>query len=230
MSRPRIGITGPDRGQNLTKLCLWLGIAIHGGNPVRLRPSRAEPAVPLDGLLVAGGVDVDPLRYGQERKNNYKYDEPRDTMETAWLQKMLAAGKPVLGVCRGAQLLNVILGGTLYMDIRLVYDKARYPGGLISKIFARKWIYIVEGSRLETLLGGRRAKVNSLHRQSLNRIGAGLAVTAQEQNTIVQGVESTEAGRFILGVQWHPELMLHNARQRRIFRAFVDACRVQSLS
>ncbi len=224
MRRPRIGITGPDRGQGLTKCCLWLAIFMHGGRPVRLRPSWPEPQKALDGLVVAGGVDVDPLRYGQERKVAYKYDEPRDVMESAWLQRMLAAQKPILGVCRGAQLLNVVLGGTLYMDIRLVYDKARYPGGLISKIVARKWIYIVEGSRLETLLGGRRAKVNSLHRQSLNRMGVGLKVTAQEHNTIVQGVESIYPERFILGVQWHPELMLHSARQRRIFKAFIKAC------
>lgn len=225
MNRPSIGITGPDHGQNLTKFCLWLAVLLHGGNPVRLRPSRPEPQRVLDGLVIAGGVDVDPLRYGQERKVNYHYDEPRDLMESAWIERMLAAKKPILGICRGAQLLNVVLGGTLFMDIRLVYDKARYPGGLISKILARKWIYIVEDSRLAIIFGTRRVRVNSLHRQSLNRVGRDLVITAQEHNTIVQGVESTDPDRFILGVQWHPELMLHSARQRRIFYAFIRACK-----
>lgn len=225
MTRPLIGITGPDHGQQLTKVCLWLAVLLQGGRPVKLRPALPLPQVELDGLIVAGGVDVDPHRYGQERKVNYAYDEPRDRLEAGLIQLMLDKKRPILGICRGAQLLNIVLGGTLYMDIRLVYDRAKYPGGLISKIVARKWIYLTEGSRLRELLGRKRVRVNSLHRQSLHAIGTGLVVTAQEANTIVQGVEATDRSRFVFGVQWHPELMQHEARQRGLFKALIAASR-----
>lgn len=219
--RPLIGVTGPDHRLFLSWWFIRLSLALAGARMVRLTPSRPHDDAVLDGLIVSGGTDVDPLLYGKARKEKYRYLPARDAMETQWIRRAMEARMPLLGICRGVQLINVVRGGTLHLDIKLVCETARYPNSIWRKIFARKPVLIHEDSLLAKLFGVRETLVNSLHRQSLDVIGQGLTVTAWERNTIVQAVEGTDPQHFLLGVQWHPEFMISSAKQRRVFARFV---------
>lgn len=223
LNRPLIGVTGPDRGHRLSWHCIRAAVALAGGRMVRLTPRKPRHHLPVRALIISGGGDVDPQRYGKERKHHYTYDHGRDALETAWVERAMERKLPLLGICRGAQLINVCLGGTLHLDIKLVCETAHYPDTILSKVFARKPVVLEEGSMLEAIFRCEVAMVNSLHRQSLEHIGRGLTVTAREENGIIQAVEGTDPGQFLLGVQWHPEFMLNVARQRHIFAALVRA-------
>ena len=125
---------------------------------------------------------------------------------------------PVLGICRGAQLINVYFKGTLYEDINTFYyeEPNRYS------IFPVKKIYIKPGSKLAEILGVRELRVNALHHQAVKKAGEDIEIVAQEANKVVQGIESA-AKKFVVGVQWHPEYLVQKKRQRRIFKALVEA-------
>ena len=223
--RPRILITGPNDGHRLSWWCITLSLWIAGARVLRATTNRPQEDASVQGILISGGTDVLPERYGAQRKQNYQYDEPRDAVETAWITRAFAEKIPLLGICRGVQLMNVCRGGTLYMDIKLVCETARHPGGMWSKIFIRKPILVKDGSKLARWFRVPALMVNSLHSQSLAKIGDGLQVTAWEENNIVQAVEGTDPTHFLLGVQWHPEFMLLAGRQRRVFRKFVAAAK-----
>ena len=229
--KPLVGITGPDFGPDFGMLILWMfticSVWLAGGRVKLLRPSHPHFTCNLDALIIMGGGDVDPLLYGRTRKMGYRYDSGRDELELRWIARALTRKIPILGICRGAQILNVALGGTLYMDIKLVCDTARYPGGIISKIFVRKDVNLLPDCRLAAIMGAAQLRVNSLHRQSLDAVGAALRVVGWEANGIVQAVEADPEQKggdhFAIGVQWHPELMIHASRQRRIFKALIEA-------
>jgi putative glutamine amidotransferase len=127
---------------------------------------------------------------------------------------------PVLGICRGAQMINVFLGGSLHESIYAVYSGIpRLHSPLASKL-----IEIVPRSILHGLLGSERERVNALHHQSINLLGAGLSIVACDEYGIVQAIERP-GDPFLLGVQWHPEFMLFNRRQQRLFAAIAEAAR-----
>jgi putative glutamine amidotransferase len=218
---PLIGVTGADLNHHLSWWFIAANLRLAGARMLCISPKHPHYNTPLDGLIVSGGRDIDPVLYGKQPKTNYFYDRERDTLEMTWINHALENRIPLLGICRGAQMLNVCLGGTLYMDIKLVCETAKYPNTVWSKVFARKPVAIREGSALHTLVGREAARVNSLHRQSLENIGKGLTVTAWEENRIVQAVEGEEYGNFLIGVQWHPEFMIHSRTQRRFFRRLV---------
>lgn len=230
LNRPLIGVTGPDKGHWLSWHCIRASITLAGGRMVRLTPKRPRYHLPLDGLIISGGGDVDPTHYGKERKHHYTYDPARDELEMRWVHEAMTHRLPLLGICRGAQLINICLGGTLYLDIKLVCETAQYPDTILSKVFARKPVVIEENSLLGRIFQSEVAMVNSLHRQSLEVIGQGLTVTAREENGIVQAVEGTDPEHFLLGVQWHPEFMLNTKKQRLIFRTMLSYIRQTRLS
>lgn len=219
--KPLIGVTGPDRNHRMSWNFLRACITLAGGEMLPLTPSDPRFPTPLQGLIISGGIDIDPTLYGRERKRDYPYNPSRDTLEMRWATQALEHGTPLLGICRGSQMLNVCLGGTLHLDIKLICESAHYPHTIWSKVFARKPVVTKEGSMLREILGSEVLRVNSLHRQSLDEIGAGLTVTAWEENSIVQAVEGGDPHRFLLGVQWHPEFMINAARQQRIFHALL---------
>jgi putative glutamine amidotransferase len=176
-----------------------------------------------DGLLLTGGTDVDPHRYGQEPTEKcQKPDKPRDEAEFRLLEAYLPTGKPTLCVCRGEQLLNVHFGGTLHQDIQDIQvvkhrvSKAPNKGVHGIKIYPK--------TLLSRILGEEPAKVNSLHHQAVDRLGPGLKVSAVSDDGFVEAVE-VFLHPFCLGVQWHPENMSKtDPRQQKIFDAFVKAC------
>ena len=186
-------------------------IAAAGGLPVHL-PFRVDAHAAMDrmdALVLTGGTDVDPARYGAAVPcaTTPPLDPARDAVELALLDAALQRGRPVLAICRGLQLLNVSRGGTLHAHL------ANHPGGV------RHDVAIEPGSALAALYGATTS-VNSLHHQSVDRIGRDLVITARAPDGVVEGVELP--GVALLGVQWHPEQM---DGPQPVFGWLVDAAR-----
>lgn len=217
MSRPLIGITTSDRKSRLAWWFDWFAVWRHGGHPLRLSPDRARPAR-LDGLIIGGGDDIQAHLYDAELQLDVRVDPRRDELELSLLECFIPRGTPVLGICRGAQLINVHLGGTLDPDIYSTH------AGLKRRrtVLPRKTVDITPQSRLHRLLGVRWCRVNSLHHQAVHRAGDGVAIVARDRDGLVQGIESRRHD-FLLGVQWHPEWLIFNRPQQRLIRALVNA-------
>jgi gamma-glutamyl-gamma-aminobutyrate hydrolase PuuD len=211
-----------------------------GGLPVTLAqlPEGIDAALQeLDAIVLAPGRDIEPERYGQERHPLLAPTEPRrDAFELELTRAALERGLPLLGICRGAQMLNVALGGTLAQDVSLLADghpsdpgwarwkevEAASLHGAPAPAHPRHEIEIVAGSILATALGMTRIAVNSFHHQAVDRLGEGLVVTAAGEDGIVEAIEL--AGRLALGVQW--ELQEEYRSDRRflgVFEWFVAA-------
>jgi putative glutamine amidotransferase len=218
--RPLIAVTGPRRGALAPRYLVALGIRLAGGRPLHLDPERNAHAGPLDGIVITGGHDIEPVLYAAAPEVEAKYDTARDAFESFMIDEALESGIPVLGICRGAQLLNVRMGGDLYQELRSrrVRTSNRWT------IFPLKTLLVETDTELHRLLGTARSRINSLHNQGIDSLGEGLRVCGRDLDGIVQAVEAPRRG-FVLGVQWHPEFLLFSRRQRRIFRALVDAAR-----
>jgi putative glutamine amidotransferase len=197
-----------------------------GGIAVLLPPQPVDAAIAgrvldgLDGLIITGGKDVDPARYGQQP--HPATDEPRrdrDAWEDALLTAAIDRGLPFLGICRGAQLLNVALGGTLHQHLPDVVGSLRYSQG--GGMFARNEVAVEPGSRLGALLG-ESLEVKSYHHQAIDELAPGLVVTARTDDGTVQAVE-VEGSSFGMAVQWHPEE--DAAEDARLFAGLVDAAK-----
>jgi putative glutamine amidotransferase len=231
--KPRVGVSAcffhadPQRAVFKGKTLLYaeesmLAWLMSGGVvPVLLPRASGDVTVEelvsgVEGLVLEGGSDVAPQSYGQEpARPEWSGDAPRDRYEIELVRAFLRAGKPVLGVCRGAQVLNVALGGSLFQDIETLH-----PGHRVH----RDWkvydqlaheIAIEPGSRLERWYAGapRPARVNSVHHQGLDRLGRGLTVEARSvPDGVVEAVRYDDGtGVFAYGVQWHPEFIFGGA-------------------
>lgn len=187
--------------------------------------TRYCPEVDLsfDGLLLTGGGDVDPARYGQPNEGSMTPDPDRDRTELALVNAYLDAGKPILGICRGCQILNVALGGTLVQDLgeHLNLFHRRITADKVHPIRAQ------EGSLLHTLYGAA-LPVNSAHHQAVDAPGAGVVITAHSESGVAESIELP--GRPVLGVQFHPERMTgahlrpDTANGAAIFQWFLAQC------
>lgn len=172
------------------------------------------------GIIIGGGDNIEPTHYGAVGDGLAEYDVERDHFEIDILKRALDTNVPVLGICRGAQLINVVMGGTLYQDLRPL--RRRTPNR--NSAFPVKDAHLVAGSFLETCLKTRTIRVNSLHHQAVERLAAQLRVCARDSDGFVQGIESP-AHRFLVGVQWHPEYLPYKRAQRKLFRAFAESVR-----
>lgn len=164
----------------------------------------------LDGLLVPGGVDIDPVVYGAAPHELLgRIDPPRDITEITMTRWALEDGTPFLGLCRGMQVLSVALGGTLWQDLtaeRPGSEKHDYfPSGGFSRDFLAHSVDVQRGTRLALALGSGTISVNSMHHQGVRELGTGLVATAIASDGLIEGVEVSGAG-FAVGVQWHPEM------------------------
>jgi putative glutamine amidotransferase len=175
------------------------------------------PSVPVQGIVIGGGDDIEPEHYGGEPVPRRRYDLERDRFEIAMIQQALAANIPTLGICRGAQLINVVAGGSLYQDIRPL--RRITPNR--RSITPVKWVDLDPGSRLIAALNHAAFRVNSLHEQAIERVGEGLSVIGRDRDGFVQAIEGQYG--FLLGVQWHPEYLPYRQEQRKLFRLFADA-------
>jgi putative glutamine amidotransferase len=202
-----------------------------GGVPV-LIPMLDDPGLleslfdHLDGLLLSGGVDLQPrLYHEQPRPYLGEVDERLDEMELFLVQHALQQNMPILGICRGMQLLNVALGGTLYQDIT-----AQCPGSMehchrkLQRNMLTHNVYIEEGSRAEQIFGSNEIRINSLHHQAANEPGPGVRITGRAEDGIAELLE-VPSYRFVFGIQGHPEeLYTTEQSAARLFAAFIQAC------
>ncbi len=231
-SRPRIGLTlDADEARRRYELRSSYVDAVlaAGGLPILL-PHAAEAAAAylalLDGLVVTGGAfDVPPELYGEPRRKQCGPLKPeRTAFEKDLLEAALAARMPVLGVCGGMQLMNVVRGGTLYQDLAadagLSGHEQRAPKDVPSHEAA-----IVPGTHLAALVGAETVRVNSTHHQAVKDPGAGVLVSARAPDGVVEAVELPDLP-FAIGVQWHPEAAArHDPRHAAIYRGLVQAAR-----
>ena len=182
-----------------------------------------------DGLILGGGGDVSPLLYGGDPCDSLLQgvDPQRDANEACLVRHALQKGVPVLGICRGAQMINVIRGGTLIQDVRRdIGTVLNHQGPEESLHTALHTVEVVSSSRLARLLGvSGPVEVNSAHHQAIALIGRGLRVSAQAADGVVEAIESTESDEVLLGVQWHPEnLWLTQHHARTLLHSFSDLC------
>lgn len=184
-------------------------------------PEQAvQDALTCDGLLLPGGGDMDPKFYGQARIP--ACGEPnllRDAAEPLLLRAFLAADKPVLGICRGIQVMNAVLGGDLYQDIK-PFEHLPHNDHW-AKVHT---VTVRRGTLLSRILGQDTVLVNSQHHQAVDRVAPGFTLAALSEDGIVEAIEKPDAG-FCLGVQWHPEWLSDaDPAMQGLFDAFVNAC------
>ncbi len=202
----------------------WLIPLIQGDEPT-LRAVYEH----LDGVFLTGGVDVDPVHYGEDRHELCDRGDPaRDWAEIHLIRWAQADNKPIFGVCRGIQAINVALGGSLYQDVPSQYPEAikhdYFPTATeYTRDYLAHEIRVEETSRLGRLLGGRNLHVNSMHHQGIKKLAPGLAATAYAPDGLIEAVECSR-GSFLIGVQWHPEELAETSDpMRRLFVEFVRA-------
>ncbi|WP_243370314.1 gamma-glutamyl-gamma-aminobutyrate hydrolase family protein [Microvirga solisilvae] len=220
MTRPLIGVTTSRRGGWRSYLMHRLALARAGARSVRIMPGEPLPEEPLQGLVIGGGDDIGAEIYGGKVLPDVRIDPERDKMELSLLRAALPRQLPVLGICRGSQMINVALGGTLHTDIYEVYVQAPK----MRTVLPKKRVSIEAGSRLDRILSCNPCLVNALHHQSVDRLGEGLAIAARDEIGIVQAIENDKAP-FLVGVQWHPELLVWKKPQQRLFAALAEAAR-----
>lgn len=215
-----------DPGQAATENRYREAVRQYRVQVVDLRPDqhRADLTA-VDGLLLSGGGDIEPWRYGAEDSGRCReVDAARDEMELGLTRAVLSDGLPVLGICRGAQVLGVALGGQLVQDIGSEVAGAQEHTGAGGCPDAGHWMEVAHGSRLAGIIGTGRMWVNSSHHQANWRLGGGVRRAAWCEDGVIEAIEAEGAG-FAIGVQWHPERMPESEWSQRLFAAFAEACR-----
>ncbi|AEF99346.1 peptidase C26 [Methylomonas methanica MC09] len=218
--RPVIAVTGPDTRYPIAWWATRLAVFLAGGTAVRLTPLtyRQHRKERFQGVIIGGGSDIDPKLYGGDDTGASRKDPERDAFEIEMIEYALARKLPVLGICRGAQLINVVLGGTLYNDIRGLRRRTsnrRTP-------LPRKTALIKAGTQLSQILGAEKCRINSLHHQAIHTLGRDLAASAHDLDSFIQAIESTRDS-YIMGVQWHPEYLSYLSKQRHLLNSFIQA-------
>jgi len=234
MSKPIIGIPPhwyADEKFYLLRPGYIDGIIEAGGLPVILPLTMDETLLEqacemVDGILLSGGTDVYPGLYGETRHK--ACDTPcnvRDSTETFIFKKaVLEMNKPLLGICRGFQMLNVVLGGSLYQDLPSQYEETgkKVYHSQAFELMAHS-VNIMEGSELHTLLGKDIIYVNSCHHQGIKVLAEQLTCTGVSEDGLVEAF-CMPGRKFVWGVQWHPEAILHDESSRKLFKVFVENC------
>lgn len=235
MSKPLIGLTpSHDTDNDDIKM-----------RPTYLRALKAAGAIPvvmpldvseedlvqltmdLDGFLFTGGPDVHPFLFGEEtHKNCGNVSEPRDQMELKLLPHVMKQNKPILGICRGIQILNIALGGSIWQDIPSMTDQ------IVPIAHAQPFsyhlpchsVFLEEDSQLKEIVKKSTLKVNSMHHQAVRNLAPGLTASAYSADHLIEALEMPSYS-FFIGVQWHPEYLWEkNEEAFRLFQTFVKSC------
>jgi putative glutamine amidotransferase len=201
-----------------------------GGVPVPLPPyldagARRRLFGRLDGVLLTGGADVDPRRFKEDpHPTVYDVSVERDELEIRLVEHSIDRAVPVLAICRGIQVLNVALGGTLHQDVKSAPGTAIEHSQKSVRHRSTHPVRIEPGSRLAKVIGAHELAVNSFHHQAIKDLGRGLRAVAFAPDDLIEGAELEDDSRFVLGVQWHPEeLAPKQEAARRLFLALVEA-------
>jgi putative glutamine amidotransferase len=236
--KPKIAITGPNKSGSTAWLFTALNIFIAGGKPIRVTPDSFNGVLAYDGVIIGGGSDIHPDHYIKEdstpvkrsmwlklkecvlypmelmsRLSSSEYDKKRDNMEMKFIHYALDNNLPILGICRGHQLLNAELGGSMYESTLPLLEK----DPRIRSPFPRKTVlYTTNNSLISRIAGNDPLKVNAIHSQAVAKSAENLKVTAKEEAGINQVIESKNSDK-VLGVQWHPEYLFYMKAHRRIF-------------
>lgn len=236
MKKPIIGITSSHEKENglrnyhrtTVSIDYTKGVIEGGGIPIII-PTTGDIEIIkeqlnlIDGLILSGGPDINPIYYGEDFKEKIGVISPeRDDNEIKILKEFLKTEKPILGICRGHQLLNVYFGGTLYQDLSyfemepLKHRQDLYPELEIHNVAIEK------NSILENLYG-ESIRTNSFHHQAINKLGEGFKVIARSSDGIVEAIEKIDH-KFCLGIQWHPEMMVArgNKDMIKIFKLLIE--------
>ena len=225
----RIALT-LDRDADLSESNDYLRSLTEAGVPrdaIEIVTPLSPAAGPFDALLLGGGGDVDPARYGKALLENgtVEVDPDRDRIDFALFEEARRKGAPVFGICRGLQVVNVALGGTLVQDI-----PAERPSEVVhartrdEKTRLDHTVELDPRSRLASLAKSSEVRVNSRHHQAIERVAPGLAVSGTSPDGLPEAVESA-SGDWVVAVQWHPENLAGDPVSRRLFSAFVGAAR-----
>jgi putative glutamine amidotransferase len=222
--KPLIGVTSSHlrgwRSWQFQRLAIWRA----GGSSVRLTAGYvddvAAAAARLDGLVIGGGDDISATLYGGKVEPTIRIDPDRDRLEMGLLEALAGSPTPVLGVCRGAQMMALWRHGSLIPDI---YD--HYPDlPKMRTVLPRKHVLLEPDSRLAALMGGTETRVNSLHHQAVDDPGDGFRVSARDRRGVSQAIEHL-GDRFLFGVQWHPEYLPQKRAHQRLYRGLLAAAK-----
>jgi len=238
--KPRIGITVSEaleqdsyrwpsrRSFDYLKHEYFQAVMLAGGLPILL-PNVEPPSLlydlvdSIDGLLLTGGGDMHPNNYGQVAHEKLKeIANRRDQVELAVIDRVMKADKPILGICRGHQVLNIALGGTLYQDL------SSFPGQTLRHADPEQTgaifhsVTLKEGSKLYGAIGAKSIDANSSHHQAANKLGKGLTAVAYAPDGVCEAIEHGESD-FVIGVQWHPEAIIDRGHSRKLFEAFIGS-------
>lgn len=237
MNKPIIGVTGFIQNDDKNNISIFTvnssyldSITNSGGIPVLLPITSDEETIntyinKIDGLLVTGGSDVNPLEYNEEplSKTGY-FDFQRDKFEIELIHKVHNAQKPILGICRGIQIMNVAFKGTLYQDLSYIDGSFVKHRQEADRNVPSHSIELKKGSKLFEVYG-QTAAVNSFHHQAVKTLGNGFVVTAKAKDGVVEGIE-LEGKVFTVAVQWHPEGMFENdIKSQNLFNEFIKSCK-----
>lgn len=209
----KVGVTKPKVGNRFSFFALKSILSYLRAEAIQLTFDREVDLESLDSIILSGGSDIDPTLYGESaNSHNTKLDRERDRYEFEILEFALSRDIPVLGICRGAQLINIYLGGTLHptilsFDEELIHKNSIFPIKSVS----------IKSSKLKDILNQESIIVNSLHNQAIDRVGDSLRAIAFSERNLIQAIESSEF-KFLIGVQWHPEYLPYIKSQLRLFR------------
>jgi putative glutamine amidotransferase len=242
MKKPVIGITcsveeKEDRKRKFLlkypfdylKRQYYLAVEKVGGVPVLL-PNLSDLSLIddilklIDGLIISGGYDVHPKYYGERNVHkSVKLTPGRDRFELTLVKKARARKIPILGICRGHQLINVAFGGTLFQDLNLRENTSDHAVGKTLDYKKRHKVMIKKGSKLFSILGRREIEVNTSHHQIIKDIAPGFVATAwSKEDEVIEGLESLK-DRFLLSVQWHPEVNFEERSSKLVFKSLIQS-------
>ncbi len=217
--KPLIVVSGSTKGSRSAWHLSKFLLRTHGANARFVHPGSEYKDMAMDGLLLLGGVDIDPGLYDSPGHESISRIEPkRDSMELVLLKQAEENHAAVMGICRGMQMINLYYGGTLFEHIGDMVLKRRHQRA----VYPMKTIDVLSGSGLFDIVHTHRLKVNALHHQAIDALGEGLSIAAYDHNGITQCIEHREK-RFVTGIQWHPEFMPYMWHTHKLFQAFVQA-------
>lgn len=237
MRKPVIGISGsitvlengrfPGYRRSYVNEDYVKSVILAGGVPLLL-PLTTDPDIiqdycsMIDGLVLSGGHDVSPLAYGEQPLMKLGHTLPeRDLFDKFLIEKALEKDLPILGICRGLQILNVTLGGSLYQDLEYIPNCSIKHDQYHDPSLATHEIVIDQSSKLYEIVGMERLKTNSFHHLAVKDLADGLKVTARSDDGVIEAVEH-DAKDFVLGVQWHPEMMAAtDESMKKLFESLV---------